>query len=138
MIWDLIAEASGAEIAASLCLALGGVFCLIAGIGILRLPDALMRMHASTKAGALGAVLIFVAAALSFDGTGAVARALGAVVFILVTAPVAAHAIGRAAYLSGVTLSPRTWIDERSGGAGSKRTVPGPVTPPETTKRIAS
>ncbi|MEL6217166.1 MAG: monovalent cation/H(+) antiporter subunit G [Pseudomonadota bacterium] len=109
----LFAAASLGEIVASALVLIGAAFCLIAGIGVLRLPDVFMRMHASTKAGTLGAGLILIAAAVSFGTTEAAARALGAVVFILVTAPAAAHVIGRAAYLSGAPLSERTWIDER-------------------------
>lgn len=101
-------------IVAALCLG-GGAFSVIAAVGIIRLPDVFMRMHASTKAGTLGSGLILIAGAIVFDTTGAVARSLGALIFLLVTAPVAAHMIGRAAYYSGARLSPRTWIDERSG-----------------------
>jgi multicomponent Na+:H+ antiporter subunit G len=39
-------------VAGILCLA-GGAFAFIAGLGVLRLPDVLTRMHASTKAGTL-------------------------------------------------------------------------------------
>jgi multicomponent Na+:H+ antiporter subunit G len=157
VIREAVAAASAGEIVAAVLVLVGAAFCVIAGIGVLRMPDVFMRMHASTKAGTLGAGLIMVAAAVAFDTTGAAARALGAMAFILLTAPVAAHVIGRAAYLSSAPLSARTWIDERSGSPGggtgegigadpggatpeedSKETVSGPATPPETTKRMAS
>ena len=112
---DAIAAASAGELLAAAFVLVGAAFCIIAAIGILRMPDVFMRMHASTKAGTLGAGMILVAAAVAFDTTGAAARALGAMAFILLTAPVAAHVIGRAAYLSAAPLSDRTWIDERSG-----------------------
>ena len=112
---ELFLTASPAEIAAALLMIGGAVFWLIAAAGLLRLPDVLMRMHASTKAGALGAGMVLVASALSFADTGAAARALGALAFLLLTAPVAAHVIGRAAYRSGAPLSARTWLDERRG-----------------------
>ncbi len=44
----------------------GGIFCFAAGMGVLRLPDLLTRMHASTKAGTLGSGLILVAVAVQF------------------------------------------------------------------------
>ncbi|MGM0616480.1 MAG: monovalent cation/H(+) antiporter subunit G, partial [Pseudomonadota bacterium] len=82
----------------------GSLFMLLAAIGILRLPDLLTRMHATTKAAALGVMLIMVAAAMHFAETSIVARALAIVVFILMTAPVAAHVIGRAGYFVGSKL----------------------------------
>lgn len=108
-----------AEITAAVLVLLGAAFCIVATIGLLRMPDVLMRMHASTKAGTLGAGLILIGTAIGFESTWATARAFGAMAFILLTAPVGAHVIGRAAYLSGITLSPRTWIDERRNASRS-------------------
>lgn len=85
---------------------------LIASVGVVRLPDLLMRMHATTKAGTLGAGLILLAVAFAFTDTAVSARVLTIVVFILLTAPVAAHIIGRAAYYVGVDLWKGTIIDE--------------------------
>ncbi|NJO37680.1 MAG: monovalent cation/H(+) antiporter subunit G [Rhizobiales bacterium] len=93
-------------------LILGGAFTAIAGIGLLRLSDVLIRMHASTKAGTLGVGLIVIAVALHFGDMFVVTKAVLIIVFLLLTAPVAAHLIGRAAYRQGVPLSPRTLIDE--------------------------
>lgn len=92
------------EIALAALVILGGFFCLVAGLGILRLPDVLIRMHASTKAGTLGSGLILVAVAFFFADTATVTRALLAIVFLLITAPVAAHMIGRAAFRAGTPL----------------------------------
>jgi multicomponent Na+:H+ antiporter subunit G len=84
------------EIVAGLLILAGGAFALIAAIGIVRLPDLLTRMHASTKAGTLGSILVLVALA-SVIGTGPViAKAIATVLFLLLTAPIAAHMIGRA------------------------------------------
>jgi multicomponent Na+:H+ antiporter subunit G len=83
---------------------LGGFFCFVAGLGVLRLPDVLMRMHASTKAGTLGSGLILVAVAIYFGDLATITRAVAAILFLLITAPVAAHMIGRAAFRVGVPL----------------------------------
>lgn len=96
---------------AVLLIVLGCLFCLVAAVGLVRLPDTLIRMHAATKAGTLGVGLILAAAAVFFGDTGTVVRALLALVFLFMTAPVAAHLIGRAAYRSGIELSSRTWVD---------------------------
>lgn len=100
------------EIVAALLVVAGGLFALAAALGVLRLPDVLIRMHASTKAGTLGCGLMLVAAAVHFGEIGIVARAVAAIVFLMLTAPVAAHMIGRAAYRTGVPLWHGTVIDE--------------------------
>jgi len=99
------------ELLAAIFISIGSVLCLIAAVGMLRLPDTLIRMHAATKAGTLGAGLILAGAALYFAELGLVLRALLTLMFIFLTAPVAAHLIGRAAYRSGIELFSRTCID---------------------------
>lgn len=84
------------EIIAGLLVLGGAGFTLVAAIGILRLPDLLTRMHASTKAGTLGAMLVLAALALHFGQTAITAKAVAAVLFLMLTAPIAAHMIGRA------------------------------------------
>ncbi|MGF1553471.1 MAG: monovalent cation/H(+) antiporter subunit G [Paracoccaceae bacterium] len=113
---------------ASVFVLLGAGLVVIAAIGLVRMPDVLMRMHASTKAGTLGAGFVMLGTAIGFEDTGASARAIGALAFLLLTAPVAAHMIGRAAYRSGVRLSPRTWIDERRGRGAGALPETGPAT----------
>ncbi|MDR5866594.1 monovalent cation/H(+) antiporter subunit G [Halomonas koreensis] len=94
-------------------LLLGGTaFMLVAALGVLRLPDLLTRMHATTKAATLGIALIMLAVALHFGEGAVVARALGVVIFVMLTAPVAAHAIGRAGYFVGTRLWDGTVKDE--------------------------
>lgn len=96
---------------AAVLILMGCLFCLLAAIGLVRLPDTLTRMHAATKAGTLGAGLIMAAVAVTFSDMGTVLRAFLAVIFLYMTAPVGAHLIGRAAYCSGIRLSSRTWVD---------------------------
>jgi multicomponent Na+:H+ antiporter subunit G len=93
-------------------LLIGSLFCLVAALGMVRLPDTLTRMHAATKAGTLGAGLLVVAAAFFYRELGISLRVATVIVLLLLTAPVAAHLIGRASYRSGIPLSDRTWIDE--------------------------
>ena len=83
------------EIAASLVLLIGGAFCLIAALGVVRMPDVFMRMHASTKAGTLGVGLIGFATALLVSQTGFVLKAVVIVAFIIITAPIGSHLLGR-------------------------------------------
>lgn len=95
-----------------LLMLIGSGFCLVAAVGIVRLPDTLTRMHAATKAGTLGAGLLIGAEALFYSDLGISLRAITMVALLLLTAPVAAHLIGRASYRSGVTPSDRLWVDE--------------------------
>ena len=100
------------EMVTALLLVLGSLFSLVAALGMLRLPDTVMRMHAATKAGTLGAGLILIAEAFFYSELGITLRVLAAILFLLLTAPVAAHLIGRAAYYSGIRLWKKTWIDQ--------------------------
>lgn len=88
----------------SLLLLLAASVVFLAAIGLLKMPDLPTRMHATTKSGVLAIVLIMIAVALFFARADITARALAIIAFTFITAPIAAHAIGRAGYLSGVAL----------------------------------
>ncbi|GHG28527.1 MULTISPECIES: monovalent cation/H(+) antiporter subunit G [Paracoccus] len=85
------------EILTAILALLAGGFALVAAIGILRFPDALTRMHASSKVGSLAGSLALLAAAVDIGGVSAASRALIAILFLLMTAPIGAHLLGRAA-----------------------------------------
>ncbi|HZI19364.1 MAG TPA: monovalent cation/H(+) antiporter subunit G [Pyrinomonadaceae bacterium] len=93
----------------------GAIFLLLAALGVLRMPDLFSRMQAATKAATLGAGLMLLAVAAHFDDTGTTVRALLVTAFFFLTAPVAAHMIGRAAYIIGVPLWEGTITDELRG-----------------------
>ena len=84
------------EVIAGILVLTGAAFSLIAGLGLVRLPDIFTRMHASTKAGVLGSSLIMMAVGLVKEDPGTWARVAVAIFFLLLTAPIAAHMIGRA------------------------------------------
>lgn len=100
------------EIVISVLLLLAGLVVLIAAIGLLRMPDLPTRMHATTKSGVLAIFLIMLAVALFFGQVDVTARVLVIMIFTVITAPIAAHAIGRAAYLTGVALWKDTVRDD--------------------------
>ena len=87
----------------------------LAGVGLLRLPDIFLRMSAATKASTLGAGFILLAAALYFDDLGTTSRAIATIFFLLLTGPVAAHRIARAAYFDGSPLWDGTVRDDLRG-----------------------
>ena len=80
----------------SLCL-VGLVVMLIAAIGIVRLPDALSRQHAATKAGTLAVILFAIGVALMIADSAWTWRLLVIVLLLLLTLPLASHALSRAA-----------------------------------------
>lgn len=94
------------------CLLSGAFFMLVAAIGILKLPDLYQRLHASAKAATLGVALLLLGAALHSGDMGVVARCLMSIVFFILTAPVGAHLIARAAYHRGEPLAKETLSDE--------------------------
>lgn len=85
-----------AILAASLLLA-GGVLLVVAAWGVIRLPDALSRQHAATKAGTLAVTLVCIGAMLAAGEAAWTVRLLVIVVFLLLTLPVASHLLARAA-----------------------------------------
>lgn len=89
----------------------GSTFVLIAAIGVLRFPDTLTRMHAATKAGAFGTTLMLLAAALVFRSPHVLIKLAMIVFFFYTTAPVAAHLLGRVAYLR-TRIQKRMRVDE--------------------------
>lgn len=96
-------------------LVFGSLAMVLAAVGIVRLPDLYTRMQAATKAGTLGVATMFVAVAVHFSDAAVTASSALVVIFLCVTAPVAAHMIGRAAWFSGVRLWKGTVVDELSG-----------------------
>ncbi len=82
----------------AIALVLGAFFALVAAIGVLRLPDLFTRMHAASKAGAVGGGLILLAVALVCFDAGVAVRAILGIAFLLLTTPVAAHLLARVSY----------------------------------------
>ncbi|MGY1812727.1 monovalent cation/H(+) antiporter subunit G [Blastococcus sp. SYSU D00820] len=80
------------------CLLAGAFLCLTAGLGLVRFPDVLSRMHAGTKPQVLGVLLVMIGAAVRLHGWSASWMLLLVAVCQLVTAPISAHLISRVAY----------------------------------------
>ncbi len=97
-------------IAAPLMVA-GGFFCLVAGIGVIRMNDVFARMHAATKAGTLGLALICLAVMIQAHTWLQVVEAFVVFLFMVFSAPIGAHLIGRAAFRTRVPVDPKTRVD---------------------------
>jgi multicomponent Na+:H+ antiporter subunit G len=103
----------------------GATLALLAGIGVLRMPDVFTRMQASTKASTLGLGCLLVSLALRNPQLSFVIRAASIAAFMLLTSAVAAHVIARAAALGGAPLWKGTRVDERPSTPG-KPVFPDP------------
>jgi len=103
------------EIASIILVITGTLFIFVSALGIIRMPDLYTRMSSTTKASTLGAGLILLGTAVHFWDVGIISRALVIISFLVLTAPVAAHMIGRAAYLDGVPMWEGTHTDELKG-----------------------
>lgn len=89
------------EVLSSVLLVSGVLLAVVAGIGLVRLPDLFSRMHAATKPATLGLVLVLLGALLRVRTGGDAAKLLLVGAFTFLTAPVGAHMLGRSAYRSG-------------------------------------
>ncbi len=93
----------------------GAIFILLASIGLIRMPDSYLRISVTTKAATLGVGLLLIAAAIHFQDFSITTRVLAIILFILLTAPISGHLIGRASYFSGVKLWKHSIMDDMEG-----------------------
>jgi multicomponent Na+:H+ antiporter subunit G len=106
---------------------LAGLFFMVVGaLGLVRFPDFYCRSHAASKCVTLGVVGLLAALVLSMSdaghegGTGVLTRALLAVAFILIAAPIGSHMLARAAHRAHVKPWHRTAGDELSEDTGER------------------
>ena len=90
------------DITSAVCLACGGIFCVIGAVGLIRMPDLYTRMHAASVTDTLGAGLILIGLILQAGFTLVTAKLLMVGMLLLFTSPTATHALARAALLRGV------------------------------------
>lgn len=99
---------------------IGAFAILFASIGILRMPDFYLRLSVTVKAATLGVGLFLIAAAIVFPDAEVTAKAIAIIFFLVLTAPVGAHMIGRTAYRSGISMWKDTWVDDLEGNYDEK------------------
>lgn len=100
------------ETISGILMIIGAIFMFIAGLGIMRMPDLFMRMSCATKASTLGVGFILLALTINFFQLGVSTRAIATIIFVVITAPVAAHLIGRAGYIVRVPLWKNSVVDQ--------------------------
>ena len=87
----------------------GSFFGFTAALGLVRMPDIYTRMSISGKAATLCCGLLLAAVAIQLQDARVTARVVAAILFLLLTVPVGAHMIARAAYRTGSPM----WDGER-------------------------
>jgi multicomponent Na+:H+ antiporter subunit G len=90
------------DIVSWICLILGSAFCVIGGLGLIRLPDFYSRMHGAGITDTLGAGLVLIG--LMFQGGGSLVtvKLVMILIFALIASPTSTHALAKAAYKSGL------------------------------------
>ena len=113
------------DVLSAVLLLAGCVLALTAALGLVRLPDIFSRMHAATKPATLGLLLVMLGAVLQIHSPDNRAKLLLVAVLQFVTAPVAAHMVGRAAYRSGAGALDDLVVDDLR--EPTRREVPAPT-----------
>ena len=94
------------ETISAILILMGAILSALSAFGLVRLPDVYLRAHAAGKSATLGVLSVLTGVFLYFafflDYVSA--KLLLGIVFVFLTAPVAAHLTGRSAYRSGVSL----------------------------------
>jgi len=93
-------------------ISVGLTFDFIGCLGLVRLPDVYNRLQAATKCVTLGTCSILLGGFFIVGCTAAGIKSLLCIIFIILTSPVAAHAIARGAHRSGVKLSKNSVVDK--------------------------
>jgi multicomponent Na+:H+ antiporter subunit G len=83
------------KIIISVLLLLGSFFILVASIGMIRFKDLYGRLHASTKATSFGILLLLIGVSLYFNDPQVYVKTLLIILFVYLTAPLAAHSISK-------------------------------------------
>lgn len=91
---------------------IGLAFDVFACIGLVRLPDVYNRLQAATKCVTMGTCSILFGTFLVVGWTAPGLKALLCMIFLLLTSPVAAHAISRGAHRAGVRLWEESVVDQ--------------------------
>lgn len=80
----------------------GSLFVIIGGVGLLRLPDFYSRIHAAGMTDTMGAWLILIGLMFSAGWTLVLAKLVMLLIFLVMTSPMASHALAKAAFMRGL------------------------------------
>lgn len=95
------------DIIASILVLAGSFFCIVGGIGLLRMPDFYTRIHAAAITDTLGAALVIVGLMVAAGISLVSVKLLMIIAFLWITSPAGAHALGKAA----LKVGPKPMLD---------------------------
>ncbi len=90
------------DIASWTCLVIGSFFCIVGGVGLLRLPDFFSRMHGTGVSDTLGAGFVLVGLMLQGGLTLVTAKLVMILAILLLTSPTGSHAVAKGARMAGL------------------------------------
>ena len=99
---SLMSELGAVDIVSWILLIAGSLFCVIGGIGLLRLPDFFSRMHGAGITDTLGAALVLVGLMVQAGLSLLTVKLIMILVILWLTSPTSTHAIAKAARMSGL------------------------------------
>lgn len=100
------------------------VFAMLAGVGLHRFESVYARMHAATKPATFGLLIVLTATAIHFGEAGVAAKLALVLLLQFATAPIAAHAVARAAHRAGEPMGSTAVMDDLAED-GSDRGLDG-------------
>ncbi len=117
------------EIVLSFFVLLGGLFMLLGSIGLARMPDFYMRLHAPTKATTLGVGSLLIASMIFFSLKNSIFSIHEVLItlFLFITAPVSAHMMAKAALHLETTTLERTQGANTQKAATARSNIPNEV-----------
>lgn len=104
---------SVSDVVSAVLLLTGACFAALGGVGLVRFPDVLTRLHAATKPQVLGLLLILAGAGTQLGGATAAAQLALVAIFQLATLPVTAQTVGRLARQLGEVRTDLLVRDDR-------------------------
>ena len=118
MTWDGVFD-----VLSAVCLLAGAFLSFAAGVGVLRFPDLLARMHAATKPQVLGLILVLLGLELRLRTWDVLLVVVLVTLFQMLAAPVSAHMVGRAGYRTGKVRTDLLVLDELTSDLDEARTL---------------
>lgn len=120
------------EILAIISLLFGLFFMLVGAVGVVRMPDMYLRMHAMSKCSTLGLLGLLLAAVFHLGTLGVATKAAMTILFAFVATPVGSHILAKAALHDRAPQWPGTLSDEHREhppAAGPLKDPPSPTSP---------
>ena len=108
---------AASDLVSALFVLAGGFFLVVGGLGLVRLPDLFTRMHAAGVGDTLGVGLFMLGFMFQVDLGSVTLKLVLVLLFLLLTGPVATHALAKAALHGGLRPIAERIPDSGSGAA---------------------